>query len=805
MKEVSSKSALAVVESELTAAQLKFLKIRNTGQLQGDFFDEVWKFRSARLKFAKIVPGSTRSIEPFNGFTSKLARCFLISQIHSQYNLSTELIISRFAAFRYLALSLEKSNFPWNELTAANLNRAVKLLRDSGLKESTVYHRAGGFLSVLSYLNGLKLDSGKKENRFLNSYVVWAHGIENPTRKIENPTSAERAVHSADKYKEDIHVAIASARSKVIGNPEVEPRPGYDRIRLESLIYSLALGLRIGEVLTLPIHALDRDSIPGRTFLRVAVEKGQDAQAVPIPEVWVDMIGASYTYLLEACGEARARARDIELNGFEFVDRQLSVERAKKELTRGQRAQFTASGLNAEKYFYIHEFTNALDCSTKNFTCDGKYNSAAVDIPKPFASKLVVWLDERFKYWDWSCFARKKMRKRANVSLTAKDISLAMGERTSGNISRHKWFAAELYDLLDKMHEADAFSENIQSTSDVAAYFRKKWDILRVLILSNKGGSQSVVVDLQKFKNILSEQYSKYLTRHFDEIFYESDESKDNRFQASNTAPGVEKRLSNHLLVVWEGQFSKGSALGILPRPLFRSDLYNYIAQDAGKLTIFERLNIRDSKGEIYSLTPHMIRHWVNTAMLKSGPNEALIDLWMGRKPRQGRQYDHRTLKERAESIRERYLISGKEPEDFLGRKVKSWRQKEMSDAEISALLTEKLRVVHISPWGSCSRELYTSPCTKSLMCLRGFGTDRECSSFQIDPNDKDAKIQIEKLLASYERLMLAIEPSYKSIADSIYQELNTTESLDQHVQYIMDVIRGCKNALVAYDNALID
>lgn len=801
MKEVSSKNALAVLESELIAAQVKFLKIKSIGQLQGDFFDDFWKFRSARLWFAKIDPGSTRAGELLSGFTSNLARCFLISQMHSRSNISTELIISRLNAFRYLALSIEKSNLPWNDLTAATLNSAVKLLRDSGLKDSTVYHRAGGFSSVLNYLNGLKNNSTKQEHRFLNSYVGWVHGIENPIRKIENPTSIERAVHSASKYKDDIHVAIASARSMVIENPEIEPRPGYDRIRLESLIYSLALGLRIGEVLTLPLHAFDQDAIPGRAFLRVAVEKGQAAQAVPIPEVWVDMIRTSYTYLLEACAEARARARDIELNGFEFLDRLLSAERAKKKLTRGQMAQFAASGLNTEKYYFIHEFANALDCSRKSFTDSGRYSSSLLDIPKPLASKLVAWIDERFKEWDWSRFARQKMRRRLNISLTAHEIALAMGEKSTGNISKLKWCNAELYNLLDKMHEADAFRVDMQSTSEIAINFREQWEVLRRLILSNKGGAQGVIVDLQKFKKIISEQYANYLTRHFDELFYDDGEAKDKKFQANNTAPGVEQKLSNHLLVVWEGQFSNTNTLGILPRPLFRSDIYNYITQNSGKKTIFERLNIRDAEGGIYSLTPHMIRHWVNTAMLKSGPNEALIDLWMGRKPRQGRQYDHRTLKERAENIRERYLISGKEPEDFLGRKVKFWRQTEMSESEISALLAEKLRVVHISPWGSCSRELYTSPCTKSLMCLRGFGTERECPSFQIDPSDKDAKIQIEKLLVSYEKMMLALEPNYKSIAEIIYEELNTTESLDQHLQYIMDVIRGCKNALIAYNN----
>ena len=801
--EISSKEAIYILEYELTKAQERFLQAKRMGKLLGEFFDNFWQYRSVRLTFAEIIAGNVRSGELYNGYTSVLARCFLINQIVTQPNLSSSLIISQFNSFRYLALSLEKTKFSWNDLTAANFNKTIKLLRDRGLKESTVYHRASALSSVLSYLNSLRHYSAGKELRFLKAYIGWSHGIENPIRKIENPTSSERAAHSAEKYKEDIHIAIASARARIVENPELEPRLGHDRIRLESLIFPLALGLRIGEIITLPVHSFDRDSQPGRAFLRVAVEKSENAQSVPIPEIWENVMGDSYAYLLEACSEARARARDIESNGFDFVLREVNAQREVRELTRSQLAQLQLLSLNPETHCFSSELTEAFNLSGKQFVVDGRYRDALIDLPKPFASRIVLWLDERFEKWDWSRFTRIKYGRGGKLSFTVPEMALAMGEKTSGNISKQKWFINELYNLFREMNEANAFFLNFATRLDIAIAFREKWSVLRILILSNRGGSQSVAVDLKKFKDILSAQYAAYLTRHFVEILPLYDDSDRIKFKAENARPGVEARLSNNLLVIWEGQFADNKALGILPRPLFRSDLYNYLSKNSSKRTIFERLDIRDSEGEIYSLNPHMIRHWVTTAMLKSGPNEILIDMWMGRKPRQGRQYDHRTLKERAESMRERYLNAGMEPEDFLGRKVKSWREKDMSDAEISTLITEKLRVVHISPWGSCSRELYTSPCKKSLMCLRGFGTGRECPSFQIDPNDQDAKLQIEKLLASYERLMQTLEPNYKNIADTIFQELNNTEPLDQHIQYVMDVIRGCKNALNAYDRFL--
>lgn len=178
-----------------------------------------------------------------------------------------------------------------------------------------------------------------------------------------------------------------------------------------------------------------------------------------------------------------------------------------------------------------------------------------------------------------------------------------------------------------------------------------------------------------------------------------------------------------------------------------------------------------------------------------------MVDLWMGRSAGQSRVYDHRTAKERAEVIRERYL-SGNPPDDYLGRQVRLWTQSGLSAAELEEHVRSRLRVLHFVPTGGCSRELFLSPCTKGLMCLRGFGTGSACPSFHIDVTDDKAKANIIALRDQHRAMLAAVYPLASSLKEAFLEELNSTEVLDQHLIHMREVIRGCDQALAAYDRA---
>src|SRR5690606_11477620 len=178
-------------------------------------------------------------------------------------------------------------------------------------------------------------------------------------------------------------------------------RPGYDRIRLESLAFGMALGLRVGEICSLPINVLEKDKDTQRYFARVATEKSALSGAMAVTEIWEESLLEANAYLLEQCADARNRAREIEESGFNFVCERLLENRRIMPLTDGELAQLKVLGLDPDKYFFIGEIVFAFSLSRKEFRCDGKYGAFRKEVPRLVAAKMASWLDERFAKWDW--------------------------------------------------------------------------------------------------------------------------------------------------------------------------------------------------------------------------------------------------------------------------------------------------------------------------------------------------------------------------------------------------------------------
>ena len=81
------------------------------------------------------------------------------------------------------------------------------------------------------------------------------------------------------------------------------------------------------------------------------------------------------------------------------------------------------------------------------------------------------------------------------------------------------------------------------------------------------------------------------------------------------------------------------------------------------------------------------------------------------------------------------------------------------------------------------------------MMCLRSNDGDA-CQHFGIDPNDEEAKASIINTKIHYENQLSVLLPNYQELSET----LNKQEPLDQHVQYCIDTIKGCENALKAYE-----
>lgn len=793
----SEKISERVLAEELKKARMRFDAARKAGLVVGTFDGPFWEYKGIRLLFKEI--SEQRCRQESLCLTAKaglIGRCYISVALVAQC--SPELAVSRLNGFRWLAKVIGDKDELWVNLSTAILNKTVSVLKES-TSIATTYHRATALTNFVDYLNSLHGKILGVDQRYCERFLRWKHGVPNPIRSSLEITSDLHALRQKEKYEPNLHVALAIARTRVKSDPSLEPSKGYDRLRLEPLSFALALGLRIGEVCALPVNAFERDTDTGMCFVRTPTEKGAIASATAAPQIWEDALGEAYTYLLEQCAEARARAREIENNNFDFIQRDLLAGRKIKALTIGQLTQLEVAGFEPDKYFFIDEFVKVFSLSKKEFSSDNRFRRCTRPLPKPVSARMVVWLDARFNNWDWLEISDKHMRKGEEPYISV----LSIGRHYGGSVSpirKAKWFVDDLKLFLAKMQEDGIFKTPTHDSS-IQDVWRKKWVDMREKMLSNRGGSGSTVVSLDDFVADNARHYASFLSKHFKETFDWEGNAAGGGFLGKRVREGMEVKLSDHLIVVWEYQFAGNRTRGILPRPILRSDFYNYLCKNAQKKTIFERMQILDDEGVPYSFTPHVIRRWVTTALLRSGPSEAAIDMWMGRSPRQTRHYDYRTAKERAEFARDRYLTQGTEPNDVLGRKIRFWRQEGLSAEQIEVLVCEKLKVLHFTPWGACSRELYISPCTRGLMCLRGFGTSAACESFQIDLSDIQAKQAIVELREKYILMLTAIEPNYKKISEAIMLELNNDEPLDQHLKFIIDMIKGCDVALHSYDS----
>lgn len=768
----------------------RFKALREIGRIHGEFYSDNWTFASRRLRF---LPQSGRS-DGFSRPIAILARGFMVQSIESQ--LTSGAVYGRLQGIRYLYESLGPEPERILSITKADLNRAVA--RMARIRSpATVYNRANNIALFMSYIDGIQVGHGGSATPLLGRRLNWKSNLKNPIRRsIE--ISAEDNADPYKKYSPSLHLALGAARARIRADPSLEPVPGYDLVRLESLAFAMATGIRIGEVCSLRIDCLGLEETTGTPFVRVATEKSKAPSARPVADVWGPAVAEANDYLLEHCSPPRQRAREIEDRGFTFVRESLADYRATCPADEALAVQLGVAGLDPRTHFRFEEVVKALNLSIKEFNKDGRFYEATVALPKIVAARLVTWVDQRMASWDWHLFSRRsdaRTRQMGSRHLSSSEVGDLIGGG-GACLCKATWFIREFREFLVILSSSGALEGGGCDPSKLDLV-RTSWARVRALALSRVGGGFCTVVNVEVLEKICSERYASHLRQHYQEIITFDGEGALK--VGGSIRPGVPEKLSEHLIVVWDNAFSGTRSRGLIPRPILRADYYNYLSSNSQKKTIFERLKILDSTGSPFSITPHQIRHWVTTAIFRSGPSESMVDLWMGRSPGQSRVYDHRTAKERAEAFRERYLTD-QPPNDYLGRKVRLWRDQGVDAEVIDEYLKSKLRVMHFVPTGTCSRELFLSPCTKGLMCLRGFGTESACPSFHIDTRDGAARAHIIALRDQYRAMLGALYPTAAGLAEIMRDELNVTETLDQHILHIRDVLRGCEQALSAYE-----
>lgn len=773
--------AVLLTETEFRASQ--FDELRKSGIIIGEYDDNYWIYRGERLNFnARLKEG--RSHTSLTSTSASIARNLAISCIVKEDAAST--IKGKLEATKILDSEIGDSVEAWATLSGRTLDRCVTRLAKL-YTEGTAYNRASGLSQVVAYLNQVSHRCDEHYCQFLWKRINWKTKLRNPIVSTLDRIGRAGQEHTASHYDPDLHVALGRVRSSIRANPSLEPSPGYDLIRLEALAFAMALGIRVWEVCSLPANAYDVEPGNNVPFVRVIAEKGAMPAARPIDRIWAPLISEAHQYLLEACAEARCRARDIEQNGFAFLVRGLSSYRKKHPLTQIDRDRLALSGLDESVHFFVEEVVRTFDVSENELSTTGRGLIATTKVISASDARLIRWIDQRMSRRDWHLHARRAVHGKSQGLNTFTSFRLA----DLTGISKAKLLRTEhgqdVLDLIGQMQHAGIFNGRPSEGDERWLAFVKLWEVLREKILSKR---YDRVVNVTTWSAQLQVRYERLLSAHFRENCSVGEKGR------RGVAGG---KLSDKLVVLWEQQFSHSKSMGVLPRPMLRHDLYNYLCGDTLKQTVFKRLDVRTDSGSHVAISPHDIRHWVTTAKLRAGASQMMVDLWMGRKPGQSRRYDHRTPSERAEEIRAIYC-SESVPHDFLGRKVISWRERGLSEQEVARLITEKFRVAHFVPWGMCSRELYISPCDRGLMCLRGYGTEAACKSFHVDKADQNARSSIEELLGRYLTMLRQLEPNYEKLQLQLVEELNDAAPLDQHLRFILDVVQGCQAALGEYD-----
>jgi len=772
----------------------RFSRLRVASRVAGEMDGQVWRFAHRALTFT----GTKSRLHPIEGPLGIVARGFIVESIET--GLGQEAVYGRLQAVRLLFDHLGGGYTRFRALSKADFNAVVAVVkRDRSV--ATTYNRANALSVFCEYIDGIRVGRGSSASSLLGRRIAWKSKLKNPIRStIEKEIDGSVDVKS--KYLDSLHLAVGRARSLVRADPSLEPSPGYDLTRLEPIAFMMATGMRIGELCALSVDCIGIEDLSGSHFIRVPTEKGALPSARPIAEVWEESVNQAHDYLLEQCREARLRAREIELNGFAFIRDRLALHRREAGIDDAFSAQMRAAKLDPNRHYRVEEVVDALGLSEKEITKGGRFYDAIVHLPRIAASRLVCWIDERMDRWDWHAHASIGSDPRTGQSGFKRLSATAIAEQIGGgrsNLSKADWMFEELRQFLIRLSQL-----GVLETEDLdgprKARIADEWRGLRALALSRTGGTRCAAVDVTKLQQICAARFSAYLSEHFREL---CSIGGDGSLKAGSVRKGAPAKLSEHLLVVWDNSFSGRKGRGLIPRPMFRSDFYNYLVSNSQKKTVFQRLGINDQRGMPFSVTPHQLRHWVTTAVFRSGPSETMVDLWMGRSTGQSRIYDHRTARERAEAFRERYL-SAEPPNDHLGKQVRFWREVGLDSKSIENHLRSKMRVMHFVPTGACSRELFLSPCTRGLMCLKGFGTNSVCPSFHIDTEDEQARLQISALREKHAAMLRALYPTQRDLAEVMREELNSSESLDQHIIHIAEVIRGCDQALDAYQRSKV-
>lgn len=320
--------------------------------------DTVWVYRARKLWFCElrgakgqVLKGSMfrdrNNIRSPNADIGNWMRCFIVHRLTKNPSYSPTHIARYLQPMRWLSDNARQSMARLQRINQGILERLLRRIASTGIYgDDTLYQVARDMVVVLNWTS---------QQRLLARAVPFKIPIVDPCRVRLDVTTKAFAEHREKKYPDRAFIdAVTAIKHKLIAEPTLEPKPGYDWIRVHTIPFMLAMGLRLGEITTLPLNALFEDEVSGKSYLRVWTEKGQEPTLRYVPKLWAPAVKESYRALLELCHPARALAKKIETDGgFAFIERRLARQaRDPKDIDR-----LGDCGFDADEYFYTRELS----------------------------------------------------------------------------------------------------------------------------------------------------------------------------------------------------------------------------------------------------------------------------------------------------------------------------------------------------------------------------------------------------------------------------------------------------------------
>jgi len=128
------------------------------------------------------------------------------------------------------------------------------------------------------------------------------------------------------------------------------------------------------------------------------------------------------------------------------------------------------------------------------------------------------------------------------------------------------------------------------------------------------------------------------------------------------------------------------------------------------RLSLFDRMGLRNSDGTRIVLTSHQLRHWLSTMSERAGMDDYTLAQWAGRaKVSDNRHYDHRSPEERLEAAR------GLLPMQLapLLERIKHRQPVTYQELGVDRLGTAKATL-----YGMCVHDYAMAPCQKQRECM---------------------------------------------------------------------------------------